>query len=180
MKEKIVQTAGRALQNGDYPLPEVTMTQTNEAATLSDLPELMRGLLSGESDEIANLANAAALIYDTVPDLNWAGFYRLLPDGELILGPFQGKPACVHIAPGRGVCGKAVESGEPLVVPDVHAFPGHIACDAASASEMVVPLRRKSGAFFGVLDLDSATPDRFAPIAEVILSCAREIELALG
>ena len=76
------------------------MTQTNEAATLSDLPELMRGLLSGESDEIADLANAAALIYDTVPDLNWAGFYRLLPDGELILGPFQGKPACVRIATG--------------------------------------------------------------------------------
>lgn len=156
------------------------MYQTPESSCLSDLPELMRGLLSGESDEIANLANAAALIFDVVPDLNWAGFYRLLPDGELILGPFQGKPACVHIAPGRGVCGKAVESDEPLVVPDVHAFPGHIACDAASASEMVVPLRRKSGALFGVLDLDSATPDRFAPIAEIILSCAREIELALG
>ncbi len=156
------------------------MTQTNEAATLSDLPELMRGLLSGESDEIADLANAAALIYDTVPDLNWAGFYRLLPDGELILGPFQGKPACVRIAPGRGVCGKAVESGEPLVVPDVHAFPGHIACDAASASEMVVPLRRKSGALFGVLDLDSATPARFAPIADIILATAKVIEEAVG
>ena len=150
------------------------------SASLFDLPEMMRGLLSGESDEIANLANAAALIYDLIPDLNWAGFYRLLPDGELILGPFQGKPACVRIASGRGVCGKAVETGEPVVVPDVHAFPGHIACDAASASEMVVPLRRKSGALFGVLDLDSATPDRFSPIAEIILSCAREIELALG
>ena len=156
------------------------MTQTNEAATLSDLPELMRGLLSGESDEIADLANAAALIYDTVPDLNWAGFYRLLPDGELILGPFQGKPACVRIKAGRGVCGKAVESGEPLVVPDVHAFPGHIACDAASASEMVVPLRRRSGALFGVLDLDSATPDRFAPIAEIILATAKVIEETVG
>ena len=156
------------------------MYQTPESSSLSDLPEMMRGLLSGESDEIADLANAAALIYDTVPDLNWAGFYRLLPNGELILGPFQGKPACVHIAPGRGVCGKAVESGEQLVVPDVHAFPGHIACDAASASEMVVPLRRKSGALLGVLDLDSATPDRFAPIREIILSTAREIERALG
>ena len=156
------------------------MYRKDEAATLSDLPELMRGLLSGESDEIADLANAAALIYDTVPDLNWAGFYRLLPDGELILGPFQGKPACVRIAPGRGVCGKAVESGEPVIVPDVHAFPDHIACDAASASEMVVPLRRRTGALFGVLDLDSAAPGRFAPIREIILSTAREIELALG
>ena len=150
------------------------------SAPLSDLPELMRGLLSGERDEIANLANAAALIFDFVPDLNWAGFYRLLPDGDLLLGPFQGKPACVRITAGRGVCGKAVASGEPVVVPDVRAFPGHIACDAASASEMVVPLRRKCGALFGVLDLDSPSPDRFAPIAEIILSCAREIELALG
>jgi len=156
------------------------MYRKNEPASLSDLPELTRGLLSGESDEIALLANASALIYDLVPDLNWAGFYRLLPNGELILGPFQGKPACVHIAPGRGVCGKAVESGEPLVVPDVHAFPGHIACDSASASEMVVPLRRKDGTVFGVLDLDSASTDRFAPIREIILSTAREIERALG
>ena len=156
------------------------MYRKNEPASLSDLPELTRGLLSGESDEIALLANASALIYDLVPDLNWAGFYRLLPNGELILGPFQGKPACVHIAPGRGVCGKAVESGEPLVVPDVHAFPDHIACDSASASEMVAPLRRKDGTVFGVLDLDSASTDRFAPIREIILSTAREIERALG
>ena len=156
------------------------MYQKPEFSSLSDLPELTRGLLSGETDEIALLANASALIYDLVPDLNWAGFYRLLPNGELILGPFQGKPACVRIKAGRGVCGKAVESGEPLVVPDVHAFPGHIACDSASASEMVVPLRRKDGTVFGVLDLDSASPDRFAPITEIILSCAREIELALG
>ena len=156
------------------------MYQKPESSSLSDLPELMRGLLSGESDEIAVTANASALIYDLVPDLNWAGFYRLLPSGDLILGPFQGKPACVRIAAGRGVCGKAVETGKPLVVPDVHAFPGHIACDSASASEMVVPLRRKDGTVFGVLDLDSATPARFAPIREIILSTAREIELALG
>ena len=155
------------------------MLQTS-SAPLSDLPEMMRGLLSGECDEIANLANAAALIYDLIPDLNWAGFYRLLPDGELILGPFQGKPACVRIAAGRGVCGAAVASGKPLVVPDVHAFPGHIACDAASASEMVVPLRRKSGALFGVLDLDSATPDRFAPIADAVIATAKAIEEALA
>ena len=156
------------------------MYQKPESSSLSDLPELTRGLLSGESDEIALLANASALIYDLVPDLNWAGFYRLLPNGELILGPFQGKPACVRIKAGRGVCGKAIESGEPLVVPDVRAFPGHIACDSASASEMVVPLRRKDGTVFGVLDLDSASTDRFAPIREIILSTAREIERALG
>ena len=156
------------------------MYQKPESSSLSDLPELTRGLLSGETDEIALLANASALIYDLVPDLNWAGFYRLLPNGELILGPFQGKPACVRIKAGRGVCGKAVESGEPLVIPDVHAFPDHIACDSASASEMVVPLRRKDGTVFGVLDLDSASTDRFAPIREIILSTAREIERALG
>ncbi len=156
------------------------MYQKPESSSLSDLPELMRGLLSGESDEIALLANASALIYDLVPDLNWAGFYRLLPNGELILGPFQGKPACVRIKAGRGVCGKAIESGEPLVVPDVRAFPDHIACDPASASEMVVPIRRKDGTVFGVLDLDSASPDRFAPIREIILATAREIERALG
>ena len=155
------------------------MYQRNEQSTLSDLPEMMRGLLSGERDEIANLANASALIYDLVPDLNWAGFYRSSGDG-LILGPFQGKPACVRIAPGRGVCGRAFESGEPIVVPDVHAFPDHIACDSASASEMVVPLRRKDGTLFGVLDLDSTTQDRFTPICEIILSTAREIELALN
>ncbi len=156
------------------------MYQKPESSSLSDLPELTRGLLSGESDEIALLANASALIYDLVPDLNWAGFYRLLPNGELILGPFQGKPACVRIKAGLGVCGKAVESGEPLVVPDVHAFSDHIACDSASASEMVVPIRRKDGTVFGVLDLDSASTDRFAPIREIMLSTAREIERALG
>ena len=155
------------------------MIQKEQNPGIGDLPEMTRSLLSGESDEIANLANAAALIFDVVPDLNWAGFYRLEGEG-LILGPFQGKPACVRIAAGRGVCGKAVAGGEPIVVPDVRAFPGHIACDAASASEMVVPLRRKSGALFGVLDLDSATLDRFASIREIILLTAREIELALG
>ncbi len=155
------------------------MYQKDESSSLSDLPELMRGLLSGESDEIAVLANASALIFDFVPDLNWAGFYRLA-DGGLILGPFQGKPACVRIAVGRGVCGRAVATGEPVVVPDVRAFPGHIACDTASASEMVVPLIRADGTVFGVLDLDSASTDRFAPIREIILSTAREIERALG
>ena len=150
-----------------------------ESSSLSDLPEMMRGLLSGEGDEIAVMANASALIYDLVPDLNWAGFYRSSGEG-LILGPFQGKPACVRIAPGRGVCGRAFESGEPIVVPDVHAFPDHIACDSSSASEMVVPIRRKNGSPLGVLDLDSPTPDRFAPIREIILSTAREIERALG
>ena len=155
------------------------MYMKSNRSSLSDLPELMRGLLSGETDEIAVMANASALIFDLVPDLNWAGFYRSSGEG-LILGPFQGKPACVRIAPGRGVCGRAFESGEPIVVPDVLAFPDHIACDSASASEMVVPIRRKDGTPIGVLDLDSPTPDRFATIREIILSTAREIERALG
>ncbi|MBO4283015.1 MAG: GAF domain-containing protein [Clostridia bacterium] len=150
-----------------------------ESSSLSDLPVLMRGLLSGEGDEIAVMANASALIFDLVPDLNWAGFYRSSGEG-LILGPFQGKPACVRIAPGRGVCGRAFDADEAIVVPDVHAFPDHIACDSASASEMVVPIRRKDGTPLGVLDLDSPTPDRFATIREIILSTAREIERALG
>ena len=139
----------------------------------------LAALSEGVDDPIAVLANASALLYERLDHLNWAGFYRM-KDGRLILGPFQGKPACVRIAPGRGVCGRAFESGEPIVVPDVHAFPDHIACDFASASEMVVPIRRKDGTPLGVLDLDSPTPDRFATIREIILSTAREIELALG
>ncbi len=112
-----------------------------------------RALLEGERDPIANAANLAALIYHTLPDLNWAGFY-LMKDGELVLGPFQGKPACVRIAVGKGVCGTAAARRESVLVPDVDAFPGHIACDSASRSELVVPLV-KNGTLLGVLDLDS-------------------------
>ena len=115
----------------------------------------LAALLEGERDWIANLANAAALLYHTLPEINWAGFY-LLPggSGELVLGPFQGKPACVRIKLGQGVCGTAAKSRETQVVPDVHAFPGHIACDAASRSEIVVPLTDGSEVV-GVMDIDS-------------------------
>jgi len=124
-----------------------------------ELAGQLGALLAGETDVVANLANTAALIYHGLPDLNWAGFY-LLRRGTLVLGPFQGKPACVRIEPGRGVCGSAVMQRASVLVPDVHAFPGHIACDAASRSEIVIPLI-KSGALLGVLDLDSPRTERF-------------------
>jgi L-methionine (R)-S-oxide reductase len=118
-------------------------------------------LLGDERDAIANLANAAALVWHSVADLNWAGFYLRRHPDELVLGPFQGKPACVRIAVGKGVCGTAVARGASVLVEDVHAFPGHIACDSASRSELVVPLRR-GGEIVGVLDLDSPTLGRFS------------------
>ena len=123
------------------------------------LVEELRGLIAGEPDWIANLANSAALIYHSLPDLNWAGFY-LLKDGELVVGPFQGKPACVRIAMGKGVCGTAAAQRKTQVVRDVNEFPGHIACDEASRSEIVIPLVRK-GELLGVLDLDSPRVGRF-------------------
>ena len=116
-------------------------------------------LFAGERNPIANAANMAALLFHSLPDLNWAGFY-ILRGSELVLGPFQGKPACVRIPVGRGVCGAAVARGASILVPDVHAFPGHIACDSASRSELVVPLRRE-GQVIGVLDLDSPRLNRF-------------------
>ncbi len=129
-------------------------------------PELYRELLqaadaltAGESDGVANMANVAALIWQLLPDLNWAGFYRLIEE-ELVLGPFCGKPACIRISLGQGVCGTAAQSGESQRVDDVNAFPGHIACDAASRSELVVPVRRE-GAIVAVIDLDSPLAARF-------------------
>lgn len=119
----------------------------------------LTALTEGVSFGISNLANASALIYNTLEDLNWAGFY-LIHEGELVLGPFQGKPACTKISVGKGVCGTAVARNETVVVDDVHRFPGHIACDSASNSEIVIPLRRK-GAVLGVLDLDSPSFGRF-------------------
>ena len=119
----------------------------------------LRALLEGESDALANVANAAAAIYHSLPALNWAGFY-LLRGGELVLGPFQGKPACIRIPLGRGVCGTAAAGRRSIVVADVEAFPGHIACDAASRSELVVPILA-GGVLCGVLDLDSPLPGRF-------------------
>jgi GAF domain-containing protein len=124
-----------------------------------DLLSAVEGLTAGEPDAVANMANVAALIWETLPDLNWAGFYRNV-DGELVLGPFQGRPACIRIEFGQGVCGAAAETLQVQRVEDVHAFSGHIACDAASASELVVPIVR-DGRLIAVLDLDSPTPARF-------------------
>jgi L-methionine (R)-S-oxide reductase len=124
-----------------------------------ELAGQLAGLIAGECDLVANAANMAALIYHGLPDLNWAGFY-FVRDGELVLGPFQGKPACVRIAWGKGVCGSAAACGMSIVVPDVHEFPGHIACDPESRSELVVPLMLESRVV-GVLDLDSPRLARF-------------------
>ena len=124
--------------------------------------ELLRSadaLTSGEPDAVANMANIAALLWEYLPDVNWTGFYRVV-DGELVLGPFQGKAACIRIPFGKGVCGTAAQSGETQLVEDVHAFPGHIACDANSASELVVPVKR-NGTVIAVIDLDSPTLNRF-------------------
>ena len=124
-----------------------------------ELAQQLAALIEGEPDLIANAANMAGLIYHGLPELNWAGFY-FAKEGELVLGPFQGKPACVRIAWGKGVCGTAAARAGSVVVPDVHEFPGHIACDDASASELVVPLL-SAGRVVGVLDLDSPVPARF-------------------
>jgi GAF domain-containing protein len=131
-----------------------------------DKPELYRQLIqaadsltAGEPDAVANMANVAALLFETLPDLNWAGFYRNV-GGELVLGPFQGRAACIRIPFGKGVCGTAASTREPQCIDDVNAFPGHIACDSASASELVVPLIHE-GELLGVLDLDSPSLARF-------------------
>ncbi len=129
------------------------------AELYAELLEQSRALLAGERDCTANAANLAALVFHTVPDLNWAGFYWLR-GRELVLGPFQGRPACVRIAVGKGVCGTAVAEQRTIVVPDVNAFPGHIACDSASRSELVIPVAH-GGRILGVLDLDSPRPGRF-------------------
>ena len=122
--------------------------------------EQATGLLEAEPWYVAALSNLSALIMDMLPDLNWAGFY-LMKDGRLVVGPFQGKPACIHIDPGKGVCGTAVLRNETVVVPDVHLFPGHIACDGASESEIVIPLR-ENGQVRAVMDIDSPVKNRFS------------------
>lgn len=124
-----------------------------------DLTSALRGLVEGEPDPVANMANAAALIWETLPGLNWAGFYRNV-GSELVLGPFQGRPACIRIKFGEGVCGVAAETRQAQRIDDVHAFPGHIACDSASNSELVVPIMR-DGELIAVLDLDSPEHARF-------------------
>lgn len=142
------------------------------------LSEQAAALVHGVPHLVANLANASALLWQTLEEINWAGFYLL--EGEtLVLGPFQGKPACIEIAPGRGVCGTAVQTDQTQVVADVLSFPGHIACDAASRSELVVPLR-KGGRAVGVLDIDSAIPARFTDVDRAGLELfARTLEREL-
>jgi GAF domain-containing protein len=131
----------------------------DKATLYRDLASALEGLIAGEPDPIANMANAAALIFESLPDVNWVGFYRNV-DGELVLGPFQGRPACIRIAFGEGVCGAAAETQQVQRVEDVNAFPGHIACDSASNSEIVVPLVR-DGELIAVLDIDSPKVARF-------------------
>ena len=142
--------------------PETPLTPD---ALYRDLLAAADALTDGEPDAVANMANVAALLWEFLPDLNWAGFYRVAPAkaggaDELVLGPFVGRPACIRIPFGKGVCGAAAESRATQLVADVHAFPGHIACDAASASELVVPVLR-DGTVIAVIDLDSPSPARF-------------------
>jgi GAF domain-containing protein len=137
-----------------------TPLDTTDKKTLyPEIHRTLQAVLTGESDRIANLANAAALLFWSLPAVNWAGFY-LLKERELVLGPFQGKIACIRIKLGRGVCGSAAEQRQSLVVPNLHEFPGHIACDSASNSEIVVPII-KNDALIGVLDIDSPEFARF-------------------
>ena len=131
----------------------------NKYAFYAQLDSFAKSLTDGESDLIANLSMVSALLFDQMPDINWAGFY-LFKEEQLVLGPFQGKPACVRIPLGKGVCGVAAETQQPMLVRDVHEFDGHIACDAASNSEIVLPITI-SGKLFGVLDIDSPTVGRF-------------------
>lgn len=121
----------------------------------------LESLTNGSPHPIANLANASALLFDSLDNINWAGFY-ILENDKLILGPFQGQPACIEISIGKGVCGTAVAEKRTVLVPDVHKFPGHIACDSASNSEIVIPLYNKNGTILGVLDIDSPVLDRFS------------------
>ena len=139
----------------DFALP----ADTSDDERYRELANAGDALTDGESDSIANMANLAALIWSFVPDLNWAGFYRVVED-ELVLGPFIGRPACIRIPFGQGVCGTAASTGKTQLVEDVHAFPGHIACDSASASELVVPVMR-NGRVIAVIDLDSPKNARF-------------------
>lgn len=145
------------------------------------LAQQAEALIGGVPHVIANLANLSALLYQTLPGLNWAGFY-LMEGGRLVLGPFQGKPACIEIAVGKGVCGTAVARGETIVVKNVHEFPGHIACDDASLSEIVIPVRRKDQ-IIGVLDIDSPEEARFSDadregLEKVVRVLEQELERA--
>ena len=137
--------------------------------SVDELVPMVRSVVSTETDMIANMANIAALLFEALPQINWAGFYLWKEaEKQLVLGPFQGRLACTRIPLGRGVCGAVAQSRETLVVPDVHAFPGHIACDAASESEIVLPVVA-CGALVGVLDIDSPVKDRFTDADRVRL-----------
>ncbi len=146
------------------------------AHAADDLLETLGSLLHGEHDLVANAANTAALLFHTLDRVNWAGFY-FLQDAELVLGPFQGQVACVRIPLGRGVCGTAAARRETVVVPDVQLFPGHIACDAASRSEIVVPLIHDD-VLLGVLDIDSPVPDRFSDNDKTLCEAAAAVLVA--
>jgi GAF domain-containing protein len=145
----------------------------DKATLYGDLASALQGLVDGEPDGFANMANAAALIWESLPDINWAGFYRNV-GGELVLGPFQGRPACIRIPFGTGVCGVAAETRQVQLVEDVHAFPSHIACDSASNSEIVVPIIR-DGELLAVLDIDSPKHARFDKEDEA--GCVRIAEI---
>ncbi|HNE60473.1 MAG: GAF domain-containing protein [Rubrivivax sp.] len=150
------------------------LSATDRSEQYAELARQVDGLLHGETQLIANAANFAALVFHALPELNWCGFY-FAEGQELVVGPFQGKPACVRIAFGRGVCGTAAATRQTQVVPDVHAFAGHIACDSASRSEIVVPLLRRDGSLLGVWDVDSPRPARFDEVDRVGMQalCAR-------
>jgi GAF domain-containing protein len=148
----------------------------NKQRGYAELAQALTGLLTGERNRVANAANTAALLFSALPGVNWVGFY-FAAGRELVVGPFQGKPACVRIALGSGVCGRAAADRETILVPDVHAFPGHIACDAASRSEIVVPLLH-GGRLLGVLDVDSPALARFDEIDRAGLERVAEIFLS--
>lgn len=153
---------------------EMSLGFATKTELYRDLATQCHALIDGEKDPVANMANCAALIFNSVPRLNWAGFY-LLKDGELVLGPFQGKPACVRITLGRGVCGTAANNRSIIRVADVTKFSGHIACDSASRSEIVVPLFAPDFSLIGVLDVDSPELDRFDAEDEAGLSALAKI-----
>jgi GAF domain-containing protein len=155
-----------------------TIDTSDKAAFHRELATQLKALLDGERDPMANAANTAALIFQMMPDLNWAGFYFMQSDDELVLGPFQGKPACVRIAVGRGVCGTAIDLGTSMVIKDVHDFPGHIACDPDSRSELVVLLMDGDDAAFGVIDLDSPVPGRFDKVDQAGIEALASIYVA--
>ena len=162
-------------------IPNVQLESKSEL--YHQLAAQLSSLLAGERDLIANAANFSSLIFHSLPDLNWAGFY-FAKDGELVLGPFQGKPACVRIRIGQGVCGTAAATRATTIVPNVHEFPGHIACDSASNSEIVIPLIRNEE-FIGVLDLDSPAPARFDEedaigLNRLVSILVESTELAIG